>query len=167
MFAASAQTPPPPPPTEAKTSAAPYVKAAGMSDLYEINSSQVAMERSQNPAIRRYAAMLIKHHQMTTASTMAAAKKAGMSPAKPMLDPGASASVRELQTVAVANFDRTYLAQQVPAHQAALDLHMSYGRDGDQPALRASAKKAVPIVKQHLAAAEKTKDGGMAGNHGM
>ncbi|KQS05173.1 hypothetical protein ASG11_04745 [Sphingomonas sp. Leaf357] len=165
-FAVSAQTPPPPPPAEAKMSAAPYVMAAGMSDLYEINSSQVAVQRSQNPAIRRYAAMLIKHHQKTTAATMAAAKKAGMTPPMPMLDPAATTSVNELQTVAVTDFDRTYLAQQVPAHQAALDLHTSYGKDGDQAALRASAKKAVPIVKQHLAAAQKLQTGAMA-DHAM
>lgn len=72
---ASAQTPPPPPPAEAKTQAAAYVMAAGASDLFEINSSQVALEKTQNPAVRRYADMLIKHHQKTTAATMAAAKK--------------------------------------------------------------------------------------------
>jgi putative membrane protein len=76
----SAQTAPPPPPPEAKTSAMPYVMAAGMSDLYEINSSQVALQKSQNPAVRKFASMLIKHHQMTTAATMKAAKKAGLAP---------------------------------------------------------------------------------------
>ncbi|RZM36516.1 MAG: DUF4142 domain-containing protein, partial [Sphingomonas sp.] len=73
-----AQTPPPPPPAEAKTSAMPYVMAAGMSDLYEINSSQIALQKSKTPAIRSFATMLIKHHTMTTAATMKAAKKAGL-----------------------------------------------------------------------------------------
>lgn len=164
---AIAQTPPPPPPAEAKTAAMPYVMAAGQSDLYEINSSQVALERSKSPAIRRFAGMLIKHHQKTTAATMAAAKKAGVSVPAPMLEPAAMTSVNELQSVAPADFDRTYLAQQVPAHQAALDLHQSYGMGGDQAALRTSAKKAVPIVKQHLAAAEKMQNGAMADHRGM
>lgn len=153
--AASAQTPPPPPPPEAKAQAMPYVTAAGQSDLFEINSSQVAVEKSQNPAVRRYAQMLIKHHQKTTAATMQAAKKAGMNPTPPEPNPGAAASIAELQSAAPADFDRIYLAQQVPAHQAALDLHQSYGAGGDQAALRASAKKAVPIVRQHLADAQR------------
>lgn len=152
---ASAQTPPPPPPAEAKTTAMPYVVAAGMSDLFEIDSSQVALEKTRNPTVRRFATMLIKHHQQTTAATLKAARKAGLSPTPPMLDPGATASIAELQAAAPADFDRVYLAQQVPAHQAALDLHQSYGRGGDQAPLRASAKTAVPIVKSHLAEAQK------------
>ena len=164
--ASFAQTPPPPPPPEAKTAAMPYVMAAGMSDLYEINSSQIALEKTQNPVIRRYANMMIKHHQKTTADTMAAAKKAGMTPSAPMLDAGTTASINELQTAPAADFDRLYLSQQVPAHQAALDLNQSYGASGDQAALRMTAKKAVPIVKQHLATAEKMQQGGSA-NHKM
>lgn len=156
----SAQTPPPPPPAEAKSQATPYVTAAGQSDLFEINSSQVALEKTQNAAIRRYADMLIKHHTKTTADTVAAAAKAGLPPPPPpALDPGAAASIAELQTAAPADFDRIYLAQQVPAHQAALDLHQSYGSGGDQAALRATAKKAVPIVRKHLADAERLQRG--------
>jgi putative membrane protein len=165
---ALAQTPPPPPPPEAKMQADPYVMAAGKSDLYEINSSQIALEKSQNPALKRYAQMLITHHQKTTAATLAAAQKAGLAPPPPpALDPGATASINELQTAAPGDFDRIYLGQQVPAHQAALDLHKSYGKGGDQAPLRASAKKAAPIVQQHLTAAERMLKTGNAGHKGM
>lgn len=156
---ASAQTPPPPPPAEAKAQAAAYVAAAGKSDLYEINSSQVALQKTRNPAIRAYADMLIKHHRKTTAATVAAARKAGMSPPPPALDAGATASINQLQTASAADFDRLYLGQQVPAHQAALDLHTSFGAGGDQAALRTSAKAAVPIVRQHLTAARRMMTG--------
>ena len=163
--AVSAQTPPPPPPAEAKVQADPYVMAAGRSDLYEINSSQVALQKTQNPAIRRFANMLITHHQKTTAATLKAARQARLTPTPPMLDPGATASITELQTATPADFDRIYLAQQVPAHQAALDLHQSYGANGDQAPLRASARKAVPIVRQHLEAAQRLQSGGDHAGH--
>ena len=163
-----AQTPPPPPPPEAKTSAMPYTMAAGQSDLFEINSSQIALQKSQNPAIRKYADMMIKHHTKTTAATMKAAQKAGLTPMPPALDPGATQSINELQTAAAGDFDRVYLAQQVPAHQAALDLHQSYAEGGDQAPLKKTARTAVPIVKQHLAAATKMQSGaGMGKMSGM
>jgi putative membrane protein len=162
---ALAQTPPPPPPAEAKTTAAPYVMAAGMSDLFEINSSQIALQKSQNADVRKFADMLIKHHQMTTAATMKAAQKAGMSPPPPALDAGATASINELQAASPADFDRIYLGQQVPAHEAALDLHKSYAMNGDQAALRMSAKSAVPIVQQHLDKAKKLQ--GSMSSHAM
>lgn len=151
----AAQTPPPPPPAEARTTATPYVMAAGRSDLFEINSSQVALQKSQNKDVRKFAQMLIKHHQMTTAATMKAAAKAGLPPMTPMLDPGATASINELQTASAADFDRLYIGQQIPAHQAALDLHQTYAASGDQAPLRTSARAATPIVRQHLDAAMK------------
>ena len=161
---AVAQTPPPPPPAEARTQAAAYVMAAGQSDLYEINSSQIAVQKSQNAAVKRFANMLIQHHTKTTAATMKAARKAGMNPPPPTLTPGAAASISELQNASAADFDHIYLGQQVPAHQAALDLHQSYATGGDQRPLMASAKAAVPIVRQHLTAATKMHSGGMAGH---
>jgi putative membrane protein len=159
----AAKIPPPPPPAEAKSSAIAYVAAAGMSDLYEINSSQIAPQKSQTPAVHTFATMLIKHHQKTTAATMAAAKKAGPTPTQPALDAGATASINELQTVSAADFDRLYLGQQVPAYQAALDLHQSYAAGGGQAPLRASATAAVPFVK-HLNAAMKINMGKPMGN---
>lgn len=156
-----AQTPPPPPPPEAKTSAMPYVMAAGASDQFEIQSSQIALTKSPSPATRRYAQMLITHHSRTTAATMKAAMRAHLQPMAPMLDPGAAASIAELNAAAPADFDRIYFGQQVPAHQAALDLHTSYARGGDQLALRTSARAALPIVRQHLAGAQKMMRGSM------
>jgi putative membrane protein len=160
---ALAQLAPPPPPAEAKTTADPYVMAAGRSDLYEINSSQVALEKSQNARVRSFASMLIKHHQKTTAATMKAAKRAGLTPTPPALDSGAAASIAELQNAAPGDFDRLYLGQQVPAHQAALDLHQSYAANGDKTPLRTSARAATPIVKQHLSTATKLQHDGATG----
>jgi putative membrane protein len=87
-LAASAQTPPPPPPTEAKTHAMAYVMAAGKSDLYEVISSQIALQKSRNPDVQKFAQMLIKHHQMTTAATMKAAQQAGLTPPPPSVGYG-------------------------------------------------------------------------------
>lgn len=159
-----AQTPPPPPPAEAKVQAAAYVEAAGMSDLYEINSSQIALDKSRDPAVRKFAQMMIDHHQKTTAATVKAAQSAGLAPKAPALDTGATASIRELQNAPAADFDRLYLGQQLPAHQAALDLHQAFSASGDKPSLKASARSAVPIVKQHLSMLEKMQSGKAAGH---
>lgn len=153
--AAMAQTPPPPPPAEAKTQAAAYVDAAGKSDLYEMESSKLALQKTSNPKIKTFANMMIRDHMKTTKATMAAAKKAGMNPMPPMADAGITASLSELQNAQGADFDRLYLGQQLPAHQAALDLHQSYAAGGDQPALRTTAKAAVPIVQHHIDMATK------------
>ena len=129
-LSATAQTAPPPPPPEAKTQAMAYVMASGMSDMFEITSSQIAVQKSKTPAVRSFANMMIKHHTKTTADTMKAARKAGITPPAPMVDPGAQASIAELNAATPEDFDRVYLAQQVPAHQAALDLQTELCRAG-------------------------------------
>ena len=134
--------------------AMPYVAAAGSSDQFEIQSSREALAKSQNPEVRRYAQMLIDHHTQTSATVMAAARDAGMTPPPPMLMPRHAAMLRTVQAAPVAQFDRVYMTAQVPAHQEALLLHQNYAANGDTPSLRTAASTAVPLVQQHLTQAQ-------------
>ncbi len=127
-----------------------YVKMAGASDLFEIQSSQMALSKAQRPETRQYAQMLIQHHTQTTQATMAAARASGMNPPPPMLMPMQQRMMDELRRASAANFDRVYMTQQVPAHEMALALHTNYSQRGDTPALRQTAATAVPLVQQHL-----------------
>jgi putative membrane protein len=139
------------------TAAMDYVKMAGASDLYEIQSSQMALSRSQNPTIRQFAQMLVTHHTQTTQQLMAAAQAAGMSPPPPMLMPMQQQMIAKLQGASAASFDHLYIDQQIPAHEMALALHQNYASNGDTPALRSAAAGAVPIVQQHLNEARRIK----------
>ncbi len=151
---AAAQLQPPPAPPEAKVQAQPFLLAAGQSDVYEITSSQIALQKSQTPALRRYATELIGHHTMTTNNALKAAKAGGVAPPPPVLNAQFRALLSELQAAGPADFDRIYIGQQIPAHQGALDLQTAYSKGGDTPTLRAAAKGALPFIKQHLAQAQ-------------
>jgi putative membrane protein len=130
--------------------AMPFVMMAGSSDLFEIQSSQMAVQRATRPEVRQYAQMLIQHHQMNTQQLMAAARAAGMSPPPPMLMPMHRQMLNQLRGASGGDFDRLYITQQVPAHEMALALHSNYASSGDRPQLRAAAAQAVPVVTQHL-----------------
>jgi putative membrane protein len=127
-----------------------YVTMAAASDLFEIQSSQLALSRAQRPEVRDFAQMLVTHHTQTTQQLTTAAQAAGMSPPPPMLMPMQQRMMEELQQASGANFDRVYMRQQVPAHEMAVALHSNYAARGDAPALRTVAGAAVPIVQQHL-----------------
>jgi putative membrane protein len=131
--------------------AARYVAAAGASDLYEIQSSQLAQQKAASDGVRRFAAMMIEHHTMTTQQVTAAAHAAGLTPPPPALEPQQAAMIQRLQGLSGAAFDAEYLRQQRLAHDMALKLHTRYAADGDTPALRETATKAVPIIRQHIA----------------
>ncbi|HEX8126450.1 MAG TPA: DUF4142 domain-containing protein [Allosphingosinicella sp.] len=126
-----------------------YVQMAAASDLFEIQSSQIATSKAQSPEVRAFAQMLIEHHTATTQQLTAAATAAGTAP-NPMLMPMQAEMISRLQAASGAEFDRLFIRQQIPAHEMALALHQNYARNGDTPGLQAVAASAVPIVRQHL-----------------
>ena len=69
-----------------------YVRLAAASDLFEIQSSQMALSKAQRPETRQYAQMLVTHHTQTSQATMQAARAAGMSPPPPTLLPRVTGS---------------------------------------------------------------------------
>ena len=141
---------PTPPGMTMPSNAMTYGRMAAASDLFEIQSGQLAMQVSQNPEVRAYADMLVRHHTMTSNEMMAAARAAGMTPPPPMLDARKQAMMAQLQSTPAQRFDSTFMSMQMTAHQEALALHSNFAARGDAPPLRAVAARAVPIVRQHL-----------------
>lgn len=127
-----------------------YVTMAAASDLFEIQSSQMAVAKAQRSEVREFAQMLVTHHTQTSQQLMAAAQASGITPPAPTLMPMQAEMMRQLQAAGAGEFDRVYVSQQVPAHEMALALHGNYASDGDTAALRTVAAAARPIVQQHL-----------------
>ena len=123
---------------------------AAASDLFEIQSSQLALTKAQNPAVRDFARMMVEHHTNTTNQLMSAAQASGMGMVTPQLMPMQQQMMTRLEAASGKAFDRTYMRQQVTAHEMALALHSNYAQNGDTPALKVVAAGAVPIVTQHL-----------------
>lgn len=134
------------------TGAAGYVAAAGASDLYEIESSRLALQKAQSEGVRRFAQMMVDHHTDTTRTVTTAARSAGLTPPPPALMPKQRKMIEQLRSLSGAAFDRAYVVQQRQAHQMALVLHRSYAEGGDSAALKQTARAAVPIIEQHIAA---------------
>ena len=146
----AAQTPPPPPPAAAKAQATAYAKAAGMSDLYEITSSKLALQRSRNDDVRRFAQMMIDHHTKMSNEFKAALKAANIAEPAPTLDDRRQGMLNNLKAAGDADFDAAYLHQQLAAHLEALTLHKTYASRGDNATLKALAEKAQPVVQSHI-----------------
>lgn len=145
-----------------------YMMMAASSDQFEIQSSQLALQASQNQAVRNYANLMIAHHTATTQNLMAAAQSAGLMPPPPTLMPMHQQMLAQLRGAGTGSaFDAAYQQMQIQSHQAALQLHSGYGNGGDVPALRQVAGAAVPIVQQHLEQAQRLNilGQGMMGDH--
>jgi putative membrane protein len=136
-------------------SAPGYMMMAASSDQFEIQSSQLALQASQNPAVQSFARLMIAHHQATTANLTQAAQSAGLAPPPPALMPAEQALLDQVRAAGSGPaFDAAYKQAQITGHQSALQLHQGYASGGDVPALRQVAGTAVPIVQQHLVSAQ-------------
>lgn len=129
---------------------ATYVPAAAMGDMFEIESSTMAVGRSQNAAIKKAAQMIIDDHKKASAEMKTIVAKVPGAPALPTeLDERRKGFLDNLRGASPADFDDVYLDQQTAAHHEAELLHRNYAANGDNPELKAFAAKTADIVKGH------------------
>lgn len=158
---AACETNPPPPPVEPAVVADPnnplfgpgFLAQAASGDLFEIQSSQMALQMSGNPSVRNFANLLISDHTRLSQATMAAARSAGIVPPPPAILPAQQAVLSQL-SAAGPNFDVAFRDAQITAHQQALGLMQNYAASGDVPALRTAAQQAIPAIQMHLSQAQ-------------
>jgi putative membrane protein len=132
-----------------------YLATAASSDMFEIQSGQLAQQMSQNPGVQSFGGMLVTDHTQSTQMLMAAAQSARVSPPPPALLPQHQALLDQLRAAGSGpSFDMAFQQIQIQAHQQALMLHQNYAQSGDVPALRATAGQIVPVIQRHLAMAQ-------------
>lgn len=137
-------------PAFAKTVKAPeFVKMASIGGNYEIESSKLALKKSQNAEVKELAQMLIDDHMKAGEELKTTASNEGVNTAKKGLDPKHQAMVDRLKTTNGKNFDHVYLDQQKAAHKETIDLFDDYADDGDNAALKEFAANTLPTLKAH------------------
>jgi putative membrane protein len=136
---------------------AEFARMAAYGDLYEIDSGKLAEQRSRTPAVKAFAASMVRDHSAADAKlgkTLGTdGVGIGVTPAAG-LDPEHQAMLDHLKAAPAADFDRMYLDQQVTAHEQAADLFNGYAQKGDAPALKAFAMQGLPMIDNHLARAK-------------
>jgi putative membrane protein len=126
-----------------------FVSNASQSDMYEIQAGQIASTRAKNPAVKAFAKMMVTDHTAMTNEMKPLILAAGQKPAD-KLDQRRQGFIDNLKQATDANFDKTYIDQQVAAHEEALTLMQGYASDGPDAGLKAAAAKAVPKIQAHL-----------------
>ncbi|MDB5662408.1 MAG: hypothetical protein JWM38_744 [Sphingomonas bacterium] len=141
-----------------------YVPNAAIGDMYEIESSRLAVEKSQSAGVKAFAQQMITDHTATTAKlkeTLASANLAITPPTA--LDARRQGMIDNLKAASAADFDKTYLDQQTAAHREAVTLHSGYAEDGENPALKQLAAATTPKIQHHLEMVQKLDQGGADG----
>lgn len=143
------------PAAEPAMTASDYVTAAAMSDMYEIESSRLALEKGQSDEVKAHARRMIEDHTRTSDALKAAvADMASGMQIPTQLDARHRQMIDDLRAAEGAEFDRIYMQQQRMAHDSAYRLHSSFAQGGDNPDLKTVAQNAVPIIERHRAMLE-------------
>lgn len=126
-----------------------FVAAAASSDMFEIQSSQLALEKSQNDAVREFAQMMIEDHTTASEELKAAAEQDGVTVPTEM-DEKHKALLEQVNSASAESFDAAYVTAQQAAHEEGLALMTSFAESGQEAALKAHAAKTAPVIQAHL-----------------
>ena len=142
-----------------------FVKQAATSDMFEIQSSQIAQERG-NADQRAFAATMIKDHEKTSADLKSMVSARELKAALPTaLDSTHQGKIDKLKSLKGADFSANYNQEQVDGHKDAVSLFERYAKGGADPKLKEWAEKTLPNLLHHLEMAQDMAAGKTVGKH--
>ncbi|NEU72664.1 DUF4142 domain-containing protein [Hassallia byssoidea VB512170] len=131
-----------------------FITKAAQSDMTEIQTSKLALQKSRNKSVRDYAQMMIKHHTESSRELkpIAQSKKVAL---PTTIGPDNTTLLESLKKVSGSQFDQAYMQGQVEAHTKTEAEYQKYLDQGEDPQLKAFATKILPLVTQHREMAQK------------
>jgi putative membrane protein len=132
------------------TEASEFVKQAAAGGEYEIKSSKMALKQSKSEDLKRIAQKLIDDHTKAGKELKATVKEAKVKAKIPdKLDQKHQTMIDDLKKAQGADFDKTYVTQQLDAHRDAIALFSFYAEGGDNDKLKSFAEKTLPTLQEH------------------
>jgi putative membrane protein len=138
-----------PQPARFEPSSQEFIARAARADAAEIETAQLALSKSQNPAVRTFAQHMIDDHRksLTQLRQIAAAKNAQIPDVTDLLH---KVAMKTLQDKTGAEFDSAYLAQMVKDHDRAIVLFKAAADSGKvDPELKTLVSVTLPMLEQH------------------
>jgi len=127
-----------------------FVQKAAIANMFEIQSSQLARDHSQNGDVKTFAQKMIDDHTKAGDDMKAAVNTANAGLTVPdALDQQHKDMPDKLQSAKGADFDRQYVDIQVKAHDDTVQLFQSYADSGDNSAIQQFAQNTLPTLQQH------------------
>ena len=127
-----------------------FVHNASIGGTFEVESSQLALERSQNTDVKSFAQMMVDDHTKAGDELKAAAAQEKVDSAlTDKLDAKHQAVLDKLKKASDKDFDKDYISAQKDAHKEAISLFSGYAKNGSDEALKGWAGDTLPTLKKH------------------
>ncbi len=133
-----------------------FLQLAIDSSAKEIQLSQRALEKGERAQVKQFAEQMIQDHGGTNRELMALneALLGEKGPPYKRASSKVKREVEQLSRLEGAEFDRRYMAIMIKDHRDAVDLYSKQAARGENPQLKALAKKTLPNLERHLEMAE-------------
>jgi len=144
--------------TQPPPSAQDFVNKVAISDMFEIQSSQLALSKEPDSDTKPFAQRMVADHQKTSSELKSLVEGGKVKATLPTaMDSDHQGMFDQLKGKSGKDFDQSYDQIQVKAHQDAVALFEWYAKAGDDAELKNWAAKTLPHLKQHLTMAQKLK----------
>jgi putative membrane protein len=136
-------------PAGAAVSTDAFLKQTAVGNQFEIDSSKLALSKSNSTDVKAFATQMVNDH-----STAGAAFKKAVSDAK-LKEPSTSddkhdALLKDLRAKSGTDFDKAYVDAQKQGHVETVALFEAYAKGGDNPRLKQFAQDLLPKLREHL-----------------
>jgi putative membrane protein len=121
-------------------------------------SGAYAVSKATDPDVKAFAKLMMGEHHALRLQGQQLAKRLNVTPELPANDPLKPAAESELAALKAApkgaQFDRTYIEQEVGIHKAVLDLAEKAHEAAQNAELKTLIEQAKPVIEKHLDRAE-------------
>lgn len=137
-----------------------FIEDAANSGMFEVQVAQLAAAKATDPNVRNFANMLVDHHTAANNELVQIANARGVElPAAPK-----RALRRDIDKLGKKNgeeFDRDFVRNVgIKAHEKDIRTFEKAGKDVKDAQLKAFVDKTLPVLREHLAAAQKLPQSG-------
>jgi putative membrane protein len=130
-----------------------FAEIAASSNMFEIESSLLALQQPVSDEVQQFAQHMIDDHTAAGEKMKAAAQQDGISPPEAMVEKQ-QAQLQELQSAEADAFEQAYVSAQVKAHDEAVALFEAFSQNGEESALRSFAAETLPTLQEHQTEAD-------------
>lgn len=130
----------------------------------EIQEAKIAQQKAMNPAVKKFAALMITDHTKMQADGKALAAKLAITPDTSKNDVSdlakdGSKDLKDLSNKkAGKDWDEDYMEKQIDTHQKVLDKLNDASKSAKAPELKSALSEAIAKVQDHLTQAKTIKD---------
>lgn len=126
-----------------------FVTRVALSDMFEIESSRLALQQSQDADVKALAQKMITDHGKSTERLKGVVGQSGAAQMPMQLDADHQQKLARLKATSGKSFDAAYLQMQREGHEQAVALFTAYSKTGGNGALKAFANEVLPTIQMH------------------